>query len=268
MMGIFVGIVLSLVLLIPPAVKWELRMSWVAPWAVGAGAVIGFLASRVLPFRPISWEGIALQAVAILGLSALVLAWRFFRDPERRSPSQDGVILSPADGIILYVTPFERGETAGGKKGKGCYSLRDFTQSQYFPGGGTVIGIGMSFLDVHVNRAPVSGQVEEVRRIPGRFLSLKRPEALTLNERALTVFRTADGHAVGMVQIASRLVRCIVSYVKKGDVVTAGQRVGMIKFGSQVDLILPAELSARIRCAVGQQVYAGLTVLADRSGAD
>jgi phosphatidylserine decarboxylase len=120
----------------------------------------------------------------------------------------------------------------------------------------------MSFLDVHVNRSPLSGTIEEARHIPGRFLSLKRPEALTQNERALTVMRVGP-HAVGVVQIASRLVRRIVSYVSPGDTVKVGQRIGMIKFGSQVDLILPTELGAQIQCRVGQQVHAGLTIIAE-----
>lgn len=266
MIEMLLGVGLALLFLLPPAIKWELRLAWVLPWAVAVGGVVGFLAGRFFPAAR-SASGMAAQAGIILLLSALVLAWRFFRDPERKPPIHPHAILSPADGIVLYIHAFERGEIPGGKKDKGHYSLRDFTRSDLFANGGTVIGIGMSFLDVHVNRAPVAGRVEEVRRIPGRFLSLKRPEALTQNERALTVFRTSDGHPVGMVQIASRLVRRIVSYVKPGDMVTAGRRVGMIKFGSQVDVILPTDLNAQIRCSVGRQVYAGLTVLAERKQA-
>lgn len=264
MVEVLLGLLVASVLLLPPAIKWELRMKWVIPWILFGGGAVGFLARIVWGAESRSPLGIVWQAIVIGSLSFAILMWRFFRDPERTCPQNPRAILSPADGLILYIHRFEQGAVVGGRKGKGRYSLRDFTQSGLFSDGATVIGIGMSFLDVHVNRAPLAGRVEEIRHIPGRFVSLKRPEAATLNERALTVIRTADGHPVGIVQIASRLVRRIVSYVKVGQDVSAGQRIGMIRFGSQVDLILPDGLRAVIRCSVGQQVYAGVSVLAER----
>lgn len=264
MVQTLMGVAIATALLLPPALKWELRLSWVVPWILAVGAVVGFAAGQLFPEvagKPTGWIG---QGAVILALSGLALAWRFFRDPDRRPPETANAVLSPADGVILYINAFEKGQIPGGRKAKGVYSLADFTKTNLFNNGGVVIGIGMSFLDVHVNRSPVTGRVEAVARIPGRFLSLKRPEALTLNERALIVLRV-DGHPVGIVQIASRLVRRIVSYVQAGQTIKAGERIGMIKFGSQVDLILPAELQAEIRCRAGQQVYAGLTILAERT---
>lgn len=264
-LSIIVGIGLSLALLLPLALKWELRLAWVLPWALCVGALVGGAAGWWAPQQALSLYGVLLQILVILAASAAALAWRFFRDPERAITDDPRAVVAPADGVVIYINRFEPGQTPRGEKKKGVYSLRDFTQTELFNSGCTVIGIGMSFLDVHVNRSPVTGRVEMIRHIPGKFLSLKRPEALTANERALTVIRVGE-HPVGIVQIASRLVRRIVSYIAEGDQVKAGDRIGMIKFGSQVDLILPDGLNASVVCRKGQQVYAGLTVLAERRG--
>jgi phosphatidylserine decarboxylase len=124
-----------------------------------------------------------------------------------------------------------------------------------------VIGIAMSFLDVHVNRAPISGRVAVLRRFPGLFGSLRRPEMLFENERATVVIERGDIQ-VAVVQIASRLVRRIVAYVEEGDDVAAGQRIGMIRFGSQVDLVLPLRDGLRVFAEPGDRVVAGETILA------
>lgn len=262
LLHILASVLLALALLLPPAIKWELRLNWVGLWSIFIGLFVGAIAATYFPSQAFSLVGVAIQGAAILVASGAVLAWRFFRDPERSPPDDRRAILSPADGVVIYINEFDRGVSPGGIKGKGRYSLKELTKSDVFSGGGCVIGIGMSFLDVHVNRAPVAGTIEQLSHIPGEFISLKRPEALARNERAFMLIRTAEGHLVGMVQIASRLVRRIVTYVKLHDTVAAGQRIGMIKFGSQVDLILPAEMRASVRCRVGQQVHAGLTPLA------
>jgi phosphatidylserine decarboxylase len=124
-----------------------------------------------------------------------------------------------------------------------------------------VIGIAMSFLDVHVQRAPIAGRITFQQHIPGRFASLRRPEAVFENERTTTLFERG-GLQVATVQIASRLVRRIVSFVKVGQDVALGQRFGAIRFGSQVDLVLPVVDSVRIVVRPGQRVRAGTTVLA------
>jgi phosphatidylserine decarboxylase len=255
------GIVWAALLLGPMAFKWQLRPAWSIPWIVGLGGIVGGIAGTFWGLPVTTWMGAWVQAAILVGASAAAIAWRFYRDPERVPPSDPLAILSPADGVVLYVQRYERGETPGGQKGHGRYSLKDFTGEDIFGDGGVVIGIGMSFLDVHVNRAPIGGRIELVKRIPGEFRSLKRPEALLTNERALIVIRSGS-NPVGIVQIASRLVRQIVSYVREGDTVAAGQRIGMIRFGSQVDLILPSSLRPSVVCQPGQQVYAGGTIVA------
>jgi phosphatidylserine decarboxylase len=124
-----------------------------------------------------------------------------------------------------------------------------------------VIGIAMNFLDVHVTRAPLSGRVELLEHFPGRFGSLRKPEMVFENERATTVISGSDLQVV-VVQIASRLVRQIVSFVGKGQIVSAGQRIGAIRFGSQVDLVLPLEAGLRVLVSPGDRVQAGTSVIA------
>ena len=119
----------------------------------------------------------------------------------------------------------------------------------------------MSLLDVHVNRAPVAGRVAFQRHFPGKFGSLRLAERVFDNERATAIIDS--GHLqVAIVQIASRLVRQIVSYVKVGEQVSIGQRIGAIRLGSQVDVVLPVRDDLRVSVHVGQQIKAGETILA------
>jgi phosphatidylserine decarboxylase len=259
--NLMIGTGMALALLLPPAIKWELPRKTVVVWAVFVGLLTGLLQGLFLPDTShIVWR-IFVQGSLIMGFTIPVLAWRFFRDPERTPPQDPHAMISPADGEVIYVNRFEAGQVPVSQKGKGCFSLRDFTDTDLFGDGGYVIGIAMNFLNVHVNRAPIDGEIEMLKRIPGLFLSLKKPEALVQNERVLTVIRRGDFRA-GVVQIASRLVRKIVSYQAQGSVVTKGQRIGVIKFGSQVDLILPASVGLEILCKVGDNVYAGRSILA------
>jgi phosphatidylserine decarboxylase len=122
-----------------------------------------------------------------------------------------------------------------------------------------VVGIAMNFLDVHVNRAPIAGSVVLQRHVPGRFASLKDREMVFANERRTTVIRQ-PGLEVAVVQIASRLVRQIASFVETGQEVGLGDRIGVIRLGSQVDLVIPA--TASLRVATGDQVRAGESIIA------
>jgi phosphatidylserine decarboxylase len=168
-------------------------------------------------------------------LFALFFLW-FFRDPERRIPAGLGEIVSPADGVV---TEAEWIETAAGSR------LR--------------LSIFLNVFDVHVNRAPVAGTVKAVEYREGSFLNAMKPESVIMNEQTLVVI-DAGGYEVSYKQIAGLLARRIVCSVKVGDRLERGQRVGMIKFGSRTDVLMPAEAVPQVKS--GARVRGGLTVLA------
>jgi phosphatidylserine decarboxylase len=125
----------------------------------------------------------------------------------------------------------------------------------------TRISIFMSVFDVHINRAPIGGTVRRVIYIPGKFLNADLDKASEENERQHILIERGDGTAIGFTQIAGLVARRIVPFVKPGDIVAAGQRVGLIRFGSRVDVYLPAGTEPRI--VLGQKIVAGETVLAE-----
>jgi phosphatidylserine decarboxylase len=203
------------------------------------------------------WPVIA-TAVGVLGIVAVVGAlaghpvavvplvvavgfclW-FFRDPDRSPPDGERLIVSPADGRVLAVVP-EREE-------------------QYLAAPATRISIFMSPLDVHVNRAPVSGTVERVEHRNGRFRAAFADKASVDNERNALVL-ASEGRRYLCVQIAGAVARRIICRVAPGDRVQRGERFGMIMFGSRVDLFLPAGVEPRVR--PGDRVHAGQTVVAE-----
>ena len=168
-------------------------------------------------------------------LLALFFLW-FFRDPERSIPAGLGEIVSPADGVV---TEAEWIETAAGSR------LR--------------LSIFLNVFDVHVNRAPVAGTVKAVEYREGSFLNAMKPESVIMNEQTLVVI-DAGGYEVSYKQIAGLLARRIVCSVKVGDRLERGQRVGMIKFGSRTDVLMPAEAVPQVKS--GARVRGGSTVLA------
>ena len=256
------SLVLSLVLLIPLSVKWEISKEIAIPFSLVIGILTGFIVTGMMAIFPVKfWYRLILELLVILGISASLLLWRFFRDPERIPPDDQDGILSPADGKVIYVKRIERGTIPYSEKRGWKFSLNDFTQSDVLPVEGYLIGIAMNFLNVHVNRAPIGGKVFRIRHIQGGFVSLKKKEALIQNERALTVIDNGD-FKIGVVQIASRLVRKIVFYLQEGQEIRRGERMGMIRFGSQVDLILPNSPSVKIEVRPGKEVKAGLSIIA------
>ena len=187
----------------------------------------------------------------LLLLSAGIFA--FFRDPERVVPQGDNSIVSPADGqvsLIVQVPPPVELQGADGDGGEGL-GAEPVTR----------ISIFMSVFDVHINRAPVAGTVRRVVYIPGAFMNADLDKASEENERQHMLIERADGQRVGFTQIAGLIARRIVPFVKPGDILAAGQRVGLIRFGSRVDVYLPAGTDARV--LLGQRVVAGETVLAE-----
>jgi phosphatidylserine decarboxylase len=161
----------------------------------------------------------------------------------------------------LYVRESQGGLLPVASKNGRRYALQELTKTPLLSGDAVVVGIGLSLLDVHVNRAPVAGRVALVSRFPGRFGSLRRPEMVFENERATMVIEHGRWQ-VAVVLIASRLVRRIVTFVSEGDQVAAGQRLGMIRFGSQVDLVLPAPNDLDVSVRPGDRVRAGESIIA------
>src|ERR1700722_8679478 len=178
-------------------------------------------------------HSIALLAVPVL--LAMFFLW-FFRDPSRTIPTAPGLLVSPADGLV---TAAEWVETKAGSR------LR--------------LSIFLSVFDVHVNRTPVAGKVTAVEYRKGQFKNAMSQESSTLNEQTMVVV-DAGSYEVSFKMIAGLLARRIVCRVKVGDVLERGQRVGLIKFGSRVDVLLPAD--AELKVAKGTRVKGGSTILA------
>jgi phosphatidylserine decarboxylase len=169
-------------------------------------------------------------------LLAAFFLW-FFRDPRRTIPQGEGLIVSPADGKL---TAIERVMTPTGE------SLR--------------LSIFLNVFNVHVNRSPITGTLREVRYQKGQYLNAMNPESAEKNEQNLAVVESDDGYEVAFKQIAGLLARRIVFHRKAGDRLERGERIGMIKFGSRVDVLMPAY--AEIRVKMGDHVKGGATVLA------
>ncbi|MDQ0509982.1 phosphatidylserine decarboxylase [Angulomicrobium amanitiforme] len=197
---------------------------------IGAAASVLFL----WLFPPLGW------------IAVLITVWicYFFRDPERVTPVREGLIVSPADGRVCLIGPAVPPAELG---------LGDVPLPR--------ICIFMNVFDVHVNRAPLAGRITRIAYRPGKFLSADLDKASEDNERSGMVLDTAIG-AVGVVQIAGMVARRIVSFVREGDSLAPGERFGLIRFGSRVDVYLPAGTRALV--AEGQRAIAGETVLADR----
>jgi phosphatidylserine decarboxylase len=205
-----------------------------AGWPFVAG--LAGLALLLLVFTP--WPAAA--AVALLALATAF----FFRDPDRFTPVRAGLVISPADGRVIEVGPaVPPAELALPAEPR----LR--------------VAIFLSIFDVHINRAPIDGRV--MRRIhqPGRFRNAADPSAADANERQAWLIGGDDGHAVAVVQIAGLVARRILAWVTPGETVRAGQRIGMIRFGSRVDVYLPSGTVPLV--AVGQRTIGGETVIAD-----
>ena len=198
-------------------------------------------------FAFMAWETLAWpMGVLVLGILA------FFRDPRRVTPLGEGLIVAPADGLITLIKQVEPPRELVQDDGNSTPGL---------PAGMvTRVSIFMSVFDVHINRAPIGGTVRRVVYIPGKFLNADLDKASEENERQHLLIDQAGGLAVGFTQIAGLVARRIVPFVKPGDMLAAGQRVGLIRFGSRVDVYLPAGTEPLV--LVGQTTIAGETVLA------
>ena len=183
----------------------------------------------------------------VLGfLMSLVTAWvvYFFRDPDRVVPLRDGLVVSAADGVISSIEKVRPPAELG---------LGDTERVR--------ISTFLSVFDVHVNRAPIAGRIKRSVYVPGAFLNAALDKASEDNERRALVLETPQGVEVGVVQIAGLIARRIVTFSGEGETLGVGQRFGLIRFGSRVDVYLPAGRNALV--AVGQRAVGGETVFAD-----
>ncbi len=224
--------------------------AWQWPAIHPEGRKFGLIAVAVsLVFLLIfDWE---LVGWPLLALSGGVFA--FFRDPERVVPQNDAYIVSPADGLVSMIAQVDPPAELQGDDGTGMIGLPE--------GKVTRISIFMSVFDVHINRAPISGAVRRLIYIPGKFMNADLDKASEENERQHILMERSDGVAIGFTQIAGLIARRIVPFVKPGDMVAVGQRVGLIRFGSRVDVYLPADTDAKVM--IGQKMVAGETILAE-----
>lgn len=192
----------------------------------GLAAVITFV---------LGWTALGI----ILAMGTLAVA-AFFRDPERSIPSGEGIIVSPADGRVV--------------------SIVDLKGDSKFAAATTRVSIFLSPLDVHINRMPISGQVEEVSYQRGKFVAAYKDEASARNEQNALKVVDERGRELGVVQIAGVLARRIICRVRRSDQVQRGERFGLIMFGSRTDAYLPG--SCRVEVTEGQRVKGGETILA------
>ena len=205
-------------------------------------------------FAPEGW--LFVVPVVILAAAALLLQWyiaailfgliaafliNFFRDPHRQGSDRPIDVLSPADGTVVQIKQIEDGAIWQGLT--------------------TQVSIFMNVFDVHVNRAPISGRILHYRYMPGKKLAAMVEKSSTDNEQNLIVVEDSRGHKVAFKQIAGLLARRIVFDKKEGDEVVRGERIGMIKFGSRVDIFFPP--NAEIRVKMRDKVKVGLTVIAE-----
>lgn len=249
-------------IIFPLSIKWELDKSVAIPGICLIGVLTWAFAVGLMVFTTVeSYTILGLEVLFIASLSTLFMLWRFYRDPERVPLEVQNVVLAPADGEIKYIKRIREGEVPLFEKNGKKFSLQDFIQAPSLPEAGYLIGISMTYLDVHVNRAPISGTIALLKHINGHFFSLKRQEAVFQNERLLMII-DHGWFKLGIVQIASRMVRNIVPYIQESQPIQIGDRIGMIRFGSQVDLILPKLPSMQLEVSPGQKVKAGVTVMA------
>ena len=201
---------------------------------VGIFAAITALLAMI--WQPLGWVGLVLT----------IWCFYFFRDPERVTPDVKDVVVSPADGIVQMITKVKAPEELG------------MGNKQY-----TRVSVFMSVFNVHVNRAPASGKITKAVYVPGKFLNATLDKASKDNERQLLAMKTTSGKEICFVQIAGLVARRILCEAKEGMDYKVGERFGLIRFGSRLDVYLPEGVEPQV--CVGQTMVAGETVLANLS---
>ncbi len=182
--------------------------------------------------------------LAWIGVGLTIWCYYFFRDPERFTPTREGLIVSPADGIISLIEP----AVPPSELGMGPEAL-------------TRVSVFMNVFNCHVNRAPIAGEITSIAYRPGKFLNASLDKASVDNERNSVCIKMQDGRQIAVVQIAGLVARRIVCFAKTGDNLQTGERFGLIRFGSRLDVYLPDGVRPMVN--LGQTMTAGETVLAD-----
>jgi phosphatidylserine decarboxylase len=215
----------------------------------------------LMPLHPEGWRFVALFAVVTLllfwlwsplgwiGVVLTVWCASFFRDPGRVTPSREGLVISPADGVVSMIAQVPAPPEL---------SMGDAPMTR--------ISVFMNVFNVHVNRIPISGTIVDKAYIPGQFLNASLDKASVFNERNAVRLKMTDGRDIAFVQIAGLVARRIRCDVERNDAVRTGERFGLIRFGSRVDVYLPSDVAPLV--IVGQTTVAGETVLADLVGAE
>jgi phosphatidylserine decarboxylase len=217
---------------------------WSFPPVHPEGRKFGLIAGAVtLVFAFMAWETLAWPMAAITAWTLM-----FFRDPARTTPTDDRFVVAPADGLVTLIEVVPPPPELRGSDALGDQPM-------------TRVSIFMSVFDVHINRTPIRGTIKRVVYIAGKFLNADLDKASDENERQHFLVERSDGVRIGFTQIAGLVARRIVAFVKEGDSVANGQRVGLIRFGSRVDVYLPQGTSSRV--IKGQRCVAGETVLAE-----
>jgi phosphatidylserine decarboxylase len=193
------------------------------------------------------WLGWTVFAMLALGVTVWIAA--FFRDPVRVTPLGEGLIVSPADGLVSLITTVDVPRQLVGEGGLEAVRM-------------TRISVFMNVFDVHVNRAPIAGRLTRIVYVPGKFLNADLDKASEDNERQYFVMEDSAGVRVAFTQIAGLVARRIMKWVDVGQRLKVGERLGLIRFGSRVDVFLPAGFAPAV--AVGQRAVAGETILAMR----
>ena len=210
-------------------------------------------------FAPIHREGY--RFVGIFAVVTLILFWiadplgwigvvatawcaYFFRDPDRVTPLREGLVISPADGRISAIE-----------------QVTPPAELDLGPAPRIRVSVFMNVFDCHVNRAPVAGRIVGMTYVPGKFLNAELDKASEDNERSAMTLEMADEVRIGVIQIAGLVARRIVTFVKEGEPLSVGERFGLIRFGSRVDIYLPPGKEPHV--AIGQRAIAGETVIAD-----
>ena len=182
----------------------------------------------------------------LIGVTIWVAA--FFRDPVRVTPRDPKLIVAPADGLVTMISQVPAPPELAGIDGLGAGQF-------------TRVSIFMSVFDVHINRSPIGGRIRKIAYVPGKFVNADLDKASEDNERQHFLVENNDGVRIAFTQIAGLVARRIMSFVRTGDSVEAGQRIGLIRFGSRVDVFLPEGTAPKV--LLGQRAIAGETVIAE-----